>query len=879
MSRPPRSVTASSAVPSPYQPGRFARAWDQAKTHGIARSDSMSGASSAAAPARPAATPAASRGRGRAIRSMGVAAPKNAANARCSTSARYAVREMAVSSVIVAVPVAAACAVSRSCSGVEARSAAAVTCSRWRCGDRDVGVVGRDDLALLGELEAAVHRPRRLGEDRAVGRPAAAPDGAATTMEQREADAVPPGDAHQRLLGPVEQPVRGQEPALLGRVRVAQHHLLGVATRPQVRRGTRGPRAARRAARPPRPAPRRTRAAARRRAPAAPAGRSRETRGRTAEGLRHRRRDGPAPARWSRPPGEVVNEMTYRRQASTPKRAWRRAMDRNVASTSATVTPPETSRSGSAPAREGRERGPVDLGVLADLERGEVEPERRQLPAQVGELAVRDPCQPVGDERVLEDRELGVEDGGRRGSRRFAPPSRRSASARVRRRRSAMRAQALAVGLVGEAPTQLADRVGELLGVADERGVEGPVEARRRDAGRDGLHQPARDGLVAAQEVVGLEARCLERHVRGHARVAVPVRPDPRAEPKQRRSRPTGRVPVRPASPGDRPGSPAFRRRARRAPGRWPARSAGSTVNSVSSKIASAERTSSSGVGAMARRSAVCHSRVISSRRRRRRSASSSGVVSGSSRHRAAAGSGAGRPAGSGAAPRWGGRSGPGGPRSARAGPRRRRGPWRRRRRVDRLADGVVDRPAARPAGARAQDPDALPFLGEVDELEVDRERLADGGELRRGRGRRSRRPGARDRRPAPVRSRGRRDGAAIVRRRIRSTRTNSSGPPCSAMTWPRSDAEHPDLATERVAGARQPWARWLGGDRGEPGHPGRARGSARDGRGALGPSRVRMPIPGVPVSRSSVTVRLQGHRPGTRPQPSSVAAAPRLRV
>ena len=43
-------------------------------------------------------------------------------------------------------------------------------------GDRRVGVVGGDDLALLGELETAVDGARGLGEDRAVRRPAAAAD-------------------------------------------------------------------------------------------------------------------------------------------------------------------------------------------------------------------------------------------------------------------------------------------------------------------------------------------------------------------------------------------------------------------------------------------------------------------------------------------------------------------------------------------------------------------------------------------------------------------------------------------------------------------------------------------------------------------------------
>ena len=54
----------------------------------------------------------------------------------------------------------------------------------------------------------------------------------------------------------------------------------------------------------------------------------------------------------------------------------------------------------------------MDGAVLADLERGEVEPERRDLPAQLGDLAPGDAVQAVGDERVLELGELGVELGG-----------------------------------------------------------------------------------------------------------------------------------------------------------------------------------------------------------------------------------------------------------------------------------------------------------------------------------------------------------------------------------------------------------------------------------------------------------------------------------
>ena len=126
-------MTASSAVPRPYQPGRFARACDHAKTHGIARSDAMSGARG---PAGPPPDPLAGRDDGRdprprpGMRSIGVAAPKNAAKPGSSRRERYAAREIAVSSDIVVLPAAAAAATSRSCSGVEARSVAAVTCSR-----------------------------------------------------------------------------------------------------------------------------------------------------------------------------------------------------------------------------------------------------------------------------------------------------------------------------------------------------------------------------------------------------------------------------------------------------------------------------------------------------------------------------------------------------------------------------------------------------------------------------------------------------------------------------------------------------------------------------------------------------------------------------
>src|SRR5690606_36412245 len=51
-------------------------------------------------------------------------------------------------------------------------------------GDLAVAVAGEDDLALLGHLEAARDRARRLRQDRPVGGAAAAAEGTAPAVEQ-----------------------------------------------------------------------------------------------------------------------------------------------------------------------------------------------------------------------------------------------------------------------------------------------------------------------------------------------------------------------------------------------------------------------------------------------------------------------------------------------------------------------------------------------------------------------------------------------------------------------------------------------------------------------------------------------------------------------
>ncbi len=68
----------------------------------------------------------------------------------------------------------------------------------------------------------------------------------------------------------------------------------------------------------------------------------------------------------------------------------------------------------------------MHVAVLADLERGQVEPERRELPAQLGHLAPGDPAEAVVDERGLELGQLLVEGRGVRRSGRSAVRPRRS---------------------------------------------------------------------------------------------------------------------------------------------------------------------------------------------------------------------------------------------------------------------------------------------------------------------------------------------------------------------------------------------------------------------------------------------------------------------
>ena len=97
--------------------------------------------------------------------------------------------------------------------------------------DLGIGIFARDDFALLGDADLALHRAARLGEDRVVARAAAAADRAAAAVEQADAHAVLAEDLDQADLGLVQFPARGDEAAVLVGIGIAEHHLLLAALR------------------------------------------------------------------------------------------------------------------------------------------------------------------------------------------------------------------------------------------------------------------------------------------------------------------------------------------------------------------------------------------------------------------------------------------------------------------------------------------------------------------------------------------------------------------------------------------------------------------------------------------------------------------------
>src|SRR6185503_14739473 len=87
----------------------------------------------------------------------------------------------------------------------------------------------RDDLALLGQPQAAADAAGRLREDRVVARAAAAADRAAAAVEEAQSHAVRCAGIDERPLRPVDRPARRQIAAVLVAVGIAEHYFLPVA--------------------------------------------------------------------------------------------------------------------------------------------------------------------------------------------------------------------------------------------------------------------------------------------------------------------------------------------------------------------------------------------------------------------------------------------------------------------------------------------------------------------------------------------------------------------------------------------------------------------------------------------------------------------------
>ena len=121
----------------------------------------------------------------------------------------------------------------------------------------------------------------------------------------------------------------------------------------------------------------------------------------------------------------------------------------------------------------------MNRAVLADLQRGEVEPERLELPAEVLDVAPRDPAEAIGDERLLDLGQLRIELV--RGvvaarERRLLAGQERAGPAEALRDE----AEPLAVRLAGESAAELAIELRQEVGVAGEARGRAADRARRR---------------------------------------------------------------------------------------------------------------------------------------------------------------------------------------------------------------------------------------------------------------------------------------------------------------------------------------------------------------------------------------------------------------
>jgi hypothetical protein len=160
-----------------------------------------------------------------------------------------------------------------------------------------------------------------------------------------------------------------------------------------------------------------------------------------------------------------------------------------------------------------------------------VEAERRQLPAQLLDIPVRDALQAIGDEGPVDLLELGLELA-RQG---IAARRRRVAGQPLPGPPEAFghEPEAASIRLAREAARELPLEIGEAFGIAGQALRDRRAgHQRRRD--RDRLHEPHRHGLVAPQDMVGLDPQRREGRRRGDGRVAVAIAADPGAELQER---------------------------------------------------------------------------------------------------------------------------------------------------------------------------------------------------------------------------------------------------------------------------------------------------------------------------------------------------------
>jgi len=334
-------------------------------------------------------------------------------------------------------------------------------------GDASVGVVRCDHLALLGQLQPAFESPGRQPEDPPIRRSPAPPDRPAPAVEQRQLDAMCPRGCAQRGLRLVKQPVRGEVARLLVRVGVAEHDLLPVSAPAEV-------------------------------LPIGRLGQDRvvleqrdhiEDRRRVGGRSREPKEPGHVPGlggeRDDVPPGGGRPEASLQRR-HRPERLddLLRADARGSLAAGVSVV-------------ERRLRRAMGGAVLADLESREVEPEGRELPAEVGDVSPGDSRQAVRHQGLLDLHQLGIQLSGIG----VAAGQRGGLAGEVSPGPAEPlcdEPESLPVRLVGEAPAELAVEIREQLRVAGEPRHEGPRHRLRRRCRGDGLGQPGGDGLVAA---------------------------------------------------------------------------------------------------------------------------------------------------------------------------------------------------------------------------------------------------------------------------------------------------------------------------------------------------------------------------------------------